>query len=83
MVVGHTVQESINASLDGRVWRIDIGNGVPRRFRYLSNNADPSTYRYQALEISNVQGKEKVAVLRHVLRKSDGSEYENTRTVHC
>lgn len=28
IVIGHTIQDSVNSVLDGKVWRIDIGDGV-------------------------------------------------------
>lgn len=34
IVVGHTVQSHVNSVLDGKVWRVDIGNGIPLHCRF-------------------------------------------------
>lgn len=52
MVMGHTVQEEINAALNGKAWRIDVG--ASRGVR----GGKP-----EVLEIINVNGTEAVSVL--------------------
>ncbi len=52
MVMGHTIQSKINAALDGRAWRVDVGasRGV------LAGTPE-------VLEVCNVNGMEEVSVL--------------------
>jgi hypothetical protein len=52
MVMGHTVQAEINAALDGKAWRIDVG--ASRGVR--GGNAE-------VLEILKTNGTEAVSVL--------------------
>jgi hypothetical protein len=62
MVMGHTVQSQINAALDGKAWRIDVGasRGV-------------IAGKPEVLEIVNVNGTEVVSVLTKY-GKRPGSE---------
>lgn len=63
MIVGHTVQFMINSVLDQKVWRIDIGTGVPFSF------PDRSTVHCaEVLEVvCGGSNQETVKVLSHVL----------------
>lgn len=73
------MQDKINQILDGRVWRIDLGNGVPLAYRFRSTVQDPKIFTYEALEITNINGKEHVAILRRL--RVNWEKWENKRTV--
>lgn len=63
MCVGHTVHDRINSVLDGKVWRLDIGKGIPSEYRR-SPCIEPHMLVSQALEVScSGGGMEKVLVL--------------------
>ena len=58
MVVGHTIQEDgIAENFNGRVWCIDVGDGIPSRWRFASCVEDPEAYLYEALEITRRRNK--------------------------
>ena len=47
MVVGHSIHNNINAAMNGRVWRIDLGGDVPRI---------PHALLYRRLESDPIRG---------------------------
>ena len=79
MIVGHTVQDSINHFLGGKVWRTDLGDGLPGEYKLASAIEHPSVFRYEALEICNKDGKEVVAVLRRIRQSYEKNDFKNTR----
>lgn len=80
MVVGHTVQDKINAVLDGKVWRIDIGNGIPAQYRRSSCIENPTVLRSEALEIQQKEsGTESIAVLRRIMNSYEKGDIQLLR----
>lgn len=81
MVVGHSIQNQINSVFDGKVWRIDIGCGIPLSVQKSSGIGDPSKYRREALEVSCVgpDDEEKVSVVRRIRRSYAYRDFEIVR----